>query len=151
MKRGCAFLPRLCACSYDPAGHSEERAATAVLSLLWRLCLLAGALGTRLQPRPPVVILALPHVAYYSCVLAVSATAAVQPIDGEALLLDQALCLLQTCLHLTAQHASALPVVKTLQSVRWQLMHICERAQLSISSLLSNVAVKEKMSIIVRV
>lgn len=102
MRQGCAFFTRLCACSHDLTGYNDVRADTFVLrqaSLLRGLFLLASALSTRLQPRPPVIILALSHVACCSSVLAVSAAAAVQPFNGEALLLNETLCLSQTRLH----------------------------------------------------
>lgn len=59
----------------------------------------SSAVRTRLQPRPPVVILTLPHVTNWNWMPAIPALLAVQLVNGQALLLDQAFCLLQTRLH----------------------------------------------------
>lgn len=65
----------------------------------------SSAVSAGLEPGAPVVILTLPHVASWNCQPAVSALLAVQLVYSQALLMNQAFSLVQTCLH-ADEHSS---------------------------------------------
>ena len=68
----------------------------------------SSAVSAGLEPGAPVVILTLPHVASWNCQPAVSALLAVQLVYSQALLMNQAFSLVQTCLR-ADEHSSPTP------------------------------------------
>ena len=107
MRRPCVLylmhMPAIYICHATWHNHKGLNSTLLLLERQLQLLLLADAVCTGLQPRAPVFILSLPQMPERGRTLAVPAGQAMLGVQAQALLLDQAVCLLQASLQ--CQHS----------------------------------------------